>query len=115
MIKGIGIDIADIQRFRKIEHDTVFQSEVFTRTETEAVAGNPGQVFAFARMFATKEAALKALGRGLYFGSSWKDMETLSDARVHIPTGALRRESRPNLRTCRSSSKNHAIAFVVLE
>lgn len=118
MIKGIGIDITDVQRFTKVTHDTEILSELFTDGEIRKVTGGPGRLHVLARMFATKEATLKAVGRGLHFGSVWKDMDATADLTLqgHTPgKPPAGMEIDGKLHVCRSSSKNHSIAAVLIE
>lgn len=79
MVKGIGVDIIEIDRIEKAMNKTDrFLTRLFTERErayfmtknmkAESVAGN----------FAAKEAVVKALGTGLR-GFQWTDIEILRD------------------------------------
>ncbi len=63
MIEGVGIDVVDVERFRKIleRWGDRFLKKVFSERELELV----GSVESLAVRFAAKEAFLKSLGLGL--------------------------------------------------
>lgn len=82
MIVGIGSDLCDIRRVEAsiARHGTRFTHRVFTegeRARCEARA-NPGPCYA--RRFAAKEAAVKALGTGIAEGVFWRDIAVVNDA-----------------------------------
>ena len=86
MILGIGSDICDIRRIEKAieRHGDRFLDRVFTETEraralrrTEAI-----QAATFAKRFAAKEAAAKALGTGFRDGVFFSDLGV-----VNLPGG----------------------------
>ena len=89
-MKGIGIDIIEINRIAKaIEHKNFLQ-KCFTRGETELIAGRAQTA---AGNFAAKEAVSKALGTG-FKGFSPADIEILrgesGEPRVNL-RGAARK------------------------
>jgi len=75
MIHGIGIDIAECERFRA-RADAGFLDQIFTGDE---MPHHEDPVLATAG-FATKEAVIKALGRGLGRGSCWHDIEIIGNS-----------------------------------
>jgi holo-[acyl-carrier protein] synthase len=86
MILGIGSDICDIRRIEKAieRHGARFLERVFTETErakalrrTEAI-----QAATFAKRFAAKEAAAKALGTGFRRGVFFSNLGV-----VNLPSG----------------------------
>lgn len=66
MIKGIGVDIVDIERFRGIldRWGDRFLVRIFTERERGECLGSPDPVPHLAVRFAAKEAFSKALGTG---------------------------------------------------
>jgi holo-[acyl-carrier protein] synthase len=65
-IVGIGVDSVDVERFRRVlRRRPGFAARIFTLAEQAdaAVAADPAE--RLAARFAAKEAALKALGRGI--------------------------------------------------
>jgi holo-[acyl-carrier protein] synthase len=86
MILGIGSDICDIRRIEKViaNHGERFIARVFTELErakamrrTEAI-----RAATFAKRFAAKEAAAKALGTGFRRGVFMSDLGV-----VNLPGG----------------------------
>jgi holo-[acyl-carrier protein] synthase len=61
-ICGVGVDIEDIKRFKKILKNIHFQRKVFTDREINYCNNFPVPEAHFAVRFAGKEATLKALG-----------------------------------------------------
>ena len=120
MIKGIGIDIIEIDRIAKAlarrgEH---FTSRLFTPNERQKEATCTPSYLAiyYAGRFAAKEAVVKALGTG-FRGIDWQDIEILNDElgkpTVHLSPHISERFGNPNLLITISHSKIHASAFCV--
>ena len=86
MILGLGSDICDIRRIeRTIErHGSRFLERVFTEAERSKAAGRTAKLRAgtFAKRFAAKEAAAKALGTGFSRGVFLSDLGV-----VNLPGG----------------------------
>ncbi len=82
MIVGIGSDLCDIRRVEAsiARHGTRFTHRVFTEGERARCEArvNPGPCYA--RRFAAKEAAVKALGTGIAEGVFWRDIAVVNDA-----------------------------------
>jgi holo-[acyl-carrier protein] synthase len=63
---GIGIDLVDIERFRRtLERTPTMRTRVFTPAELADVAGQADPVPSLAARFAAREAVMKSLGLGL--------------------------------------------------
>jgi len=77
MIKGIGIDIVEIERIRKAVDKNPLIERFFTEAEAADFCGRQRHVHV-AGKYAAKEAVAKALGTGLS-GFKWKDIEILKD------------------------------------
>lgn len=66
MIFGVGIDLLEIERMERLLQNDAFMERVFTEYERTYIAGKGRAAAASAAgMFCAKEAASKALGRGL--------------------------------------------------
>jgi len=76
MIIGIGTDIADIKRIEKTlaEHGDRFVARIFAPEEAGEGAAH------YAKRWAAKEAAAKALGCGIRDGIHMKDFVVTKDA-----------------------------------
>ncbi len=81
MIIGIGIDIIDIPRVKKIaeEFGEDFVSKIFADNEIAYCKAKKTPEINLAARFAAKEAFLKALGTGLRGGIDWKDIQIVND------------------------------------
>ena len=86
MIIGIGSDILDIRRIeRTIErHGDRFLERIFTAAERARAEKRTERIRAatYAKRFAAKEAASKALGTGFRAGVFWRDLGV-----VNLPSG----------------------------
>jgi holo-[acyl-carrier protein] synthase len=86
MILGIGSDICDIRRIEKAieRHGARFLERVFTETERARAMRRTEKIQAatFAKRFAAKEAAAKALGTGFRHGVFFADLGV-----VNLPGG----------------------------
>jgi holo-[acyl-carrier protein] synthase len=84
MIVGTGIDIAEVPRIRQsIERFGMrFLQRVFTEGEMRYCDSKANRAERYAARFASKEAAMKALGTGWNQGVRWRDCEV-----VRMPGG----------------------------
>lgn len=65
-IVGVGIDLVDIERFRRsLERTPSMRTRLFTETELAYVEPKVDPVPSLAARFAAREAVMKALGLGL--------------------------------------------------
>jgi holo-[acyl-carrier protein] synthase len=86
MIIGLGSDILDIRRLEKTiaKHGDRFLDRIFTPTERAKAERRTERIRAatYAKRFAAKEAASKALGTGFRAGVFWRDLGV-----VNLPSG----------------------------
>jgi len=112
---GIGVDIEDIARFKKIFKNTPFLKKVFTDREIAYCKRYLGKEAHLAARFAGKEAALKALG--IKNGVTLRDIEILNadDGKpfVNLKKRNLKTRFIPFISI--SHSKTKAIAFCVVK
>ena len=93
---GLGFDATDIPRVREVvaRYGDRFLRRVFTDAEIAYCMRQRDPVPSLAGRFASKEAAMKALGTGHSRGVLWKDIEVLRHGgppRLRLAGGALRR------------------------
>jgi len=86
VILGLGNDMVDIRRLERTiaRHGERFLSRIFTEVE-RAKAERRGErirIATYAKRFAAKEAASKALGTGFRAGVFWRDLGV-----VNLPSG----------------------------
>jgi holo-[acyl-carrier protein] synthase len=124
MIIGTGVDIVEIERFRKVIERLKerFILRVFTPGEKIFCETHREPVPHFAVRFAAKEAAFKALGTGWAKGVTWLDVEVRrerQDAPTIVFSGeALRLSEEKGVRTLHlslSHTEHVAVAMVILE
>lgn len=98
MIIGLGNDIVDIRRIEQTlaRHGDRFIQRVFTPLEQRKAESRTEKLRAatYAKRFAAKEAASKALGTGFRNGVFWKDLGV-----VNLSTG------QPSLRLTGGAAK----------
>ncbi len=79
MIKGIGVDIIEIERVQKaVEKTPRFLIRMFTENEIAYFESKNMKIESIAGTFAAKEAIMKTLGTGLR-GFKWTDLEITRD------------------------------------
>lgn len=90
-VKGVGVDLAQIPRLRRVVErwDDRFLRRVFTDDEIAYCRRRRDPIPHFAARFAAKEATLKALGTGLSMGVNWRELEVRRE-RGQAPTMVLR-------------------------
>ena len=81
MITGIGIDLVDVGRLKKIiaKWGCRFTGRFFSRREIDYCQKKAIPAIHFAARFAAKESFLKSLGIGLGMGVNLKDIEVMND------------------------------------
>ncbi len=121
MIKGIGVDIIEIERIRE-SIDTSgdrFLEKVFTPQEIAYCSGKQNSAQHYAARFAAKEAMSKALSTGWAGEFRWKDVELTNDpsGQPHISLHGRLRDGMAG--TCvhvsLSHSHSHVVAVVVID
>ena len=77
MIFGVGTDIIDINRIRRVilKYGDRFKQKCFHKHEIIRAEKMYKTVESYAKRYAAKEACAKALGTGLARGIFWKDIE----------------------------------------
>ena len=81
MIHGIGTDIIDIKRIRRVikKYGNRFKNRCFSVNEIEISEKRLNSIESYAKRYAAKEACAKALGTGLARGVFWKDIEVVNN------------------------------------
>ena len=123
MIAGIGIDIIEIARIRRVlEKTPAFREKVFSVEEIHYCESKADPVMSYAVRFAAKEAFMKALGTGWNHEVSWAEIETVNDENgtpvLRISGATETALISRNIVFCHlslSHEKDYAVASVVLE
>jgi holo-[acyl-carrier protein] synthase len=114
MIIGIGVDIIDVERIRKLaEKNPRFLERVFTPEEIAYCSGKMNKYQHLAARFAAKEAFFKALGRKI----KWTDVGIVNRSSGKPDLVIKEKKSFPFEKTHVSLShlQDYATACVVLE
>jgi holo-[acyl-carrier-protein] synthase len=118
MIKGVGVDLVEIKKFQDENDLDGFLNQILTRKELDGMKKNSCKYLIGSRIFALKEAIMKALGCGLNPGSNWHDIEmtggpilSLSGYLGHLAN----KSSISKIHFSHSCSKRFSVAVVILE
>ncbi len=78
MIKGVGIDLVEIERIKRaIDNNGKFLKKIFTEKEIARGEKKKDRYQFYGAHFATKEAVMKALGTGWRKGVRWRDIQII--------------------------------------
>ena len=116
MIKGVGVDIIEINRIKDAveEHGDAFLNKIYTQKELSYCRSRKKLRFPeLAVRFAAKEAYSKAIGTGMR-GIRWREIE-VSNNDHGKPQISLKGKGCPNVHLSLSHSANYAVAQVVIE
>jgi holo-[acyl-carrier protein] synthase len=126
MVKGIGIDIVEIERIASMvrKYGDQFLRKVFTDAEIHYCTGKAFPALHFSGRWAAKEAFFKALPGACQALSGWKSVEVLPGDKDHdkpilsLCSPALSAEMNKNciesIMVSISHEKTMCVAFVVL-
>ena len=125
MILGIGTDIVDIRRIKRIinNYGDNFIKRCFSDKEIQKSNYKLNKYNFYAKRFAAKEACSKALSTGLRNGIFWKDIEILNNALgkpfIILHNRALFKLNElssieSKIEISMSDEKNYAIANVII-
>ena len=73
-IYGIGTDISNVSRIKKLLKNKTFINRVFTINEVKKCNLKKNKAECFAKRFAAKEAFAKAIGTGIRKGINFKEI-----------------------------------------
>ncbi|WP_047981042.1 holo-ACP synthase [Ornithinibacillus contaminans] len=116
MIKGIGIDIIELERIEKSLENKRFVERILTERERErflTISSHARKIEFVAGRFAAKEAFAKAMGTGI--GKlSFQDIEIGNDENG-APFITVALDEAMNIFVSITHSREYAVAQVVLE
>ena len=124
MIVGTGVDITEVGRIKAAmeRFGDRFLNRIFTPEEARYSLSTPNAAERLAARFAAKEAGMKAIGTGLRYGVTWRDVEVvrLPGQRPNLKFSGKAAEFAARLGCKRthlslSHTKEQAIAYVILE
>ena len=124
MIYGVGTDLVDVIRIRKIieKWGDRFIGKVYSHVEIDYCQKKAFPAIHFAARFAAKESFLKSLGIGLGMGVGLKDIELINNEKgspllkLHNRADEVLREAGVTaVHVSLTHTRNYASAVVILE
>ena len=124
MIFGIGTDIVEISRVKKMNSIEKFAQKILGNQQMDIFESidDEKKIYFLSKQFAAKEAFSKALGTGINKSLSFKDIELLRDEKgkpffnFNSSSSALLSSfGIVGTHVSLSDEKDNAIAFVILE
>jgi holo-[acyl-carrier protein] synthase len=124
MILGMGTDIVEISRIRKLlrKNSAEFLSRVYTENELRESGAKKNSAEYLAGRWAVKEALSKALGCGIGTDCNWKDICTTNNAKgapqVRLSGSAsktAKTKGAVKIHVSISHEKHYACSTVILE
>jgi len=124
-IIGIGVDIVNNNRSKKLVKNKNFISRVFTNNEQKSSNKFKNKINYFSKRFAAKEAFSKATGYGISKNLHFKDIE-IKNNKNGKPSINLKKSTSLYLKKrfkvksfktklSLSDEKNYSIAYVIIE
>lgn len=121
MVKGIGVDIIEIERIEKSirESGDHILHKIFTPQEIAYCNSKPKTFQHFAARFAAKEALSKALATGWAGKFNWKDVEVTNESsgqpRIELHGKLQEALAHCSVLVSLSHSESHVVAMIVIE
>ncbi len=124
-IIGIGVDIVNNNRLKKLSKNKNFVERIFTINEQKKSLKIKNKINYFSKRYAAKEAFSKATGFGISKKLHFKDIEVKSDNRgkpsiylnkstiLYLKKKFRVKSFKTNLSL--SDEKNYSIAYVIIE
>ncbi|MCS7119880.1 MAG: holo-ACP synthase [Nitrososphaerota archaeon] len=117
---NIGVDIVEVERFRKMDYETHknFYQNIFTLKEIEYCLSHKDSAQRFASTFAGKEAVYKAISERLKVGLN--EIEIVRDSGIpKVNIYPVRRDElnsstiKVNVKVSLSHTRSFAVAFAI--
>jgi holo-[acyl-carrier protein] synthase len=124
MIVGVGVDIAEIERFKDLysRYGERIARRILTESEQVEFGRRNNPASYLATRFAAKEAAAKALGTGFGCGVGYKSIEIKNNNQgkpmlkfINSALELARQKQVENVFVSLSDEKHYVIAMVILE
>ncbi len=112
MIAGIGTDIVEVKRIKRLIQNSKFLNRCFTEKEIEYFKSRNLNPQTIAGAFCAKEAFSKAIGTGIRF--PFKAVEVLHDG-LGKPYISTKLNCEYSFHLSISHTKEYALAFVIAE
>lgn len=122
---GIGVDIIDNKRFKKLIKDKKFINRIFSKEEISASKKKLNKINFFSNRFAAKESFAKALGTGFRNKLNFKDIEILNDKLgkpFYLINNKIKQIIKKNKKIANfelflsiSDEKDYSVAFTIIQ
>ena len=122
---GIGVDIIDNKRFKKLIRDKKFINRIFSKKEISASKKKLNKINFFSNRFAAKESFAKALGTGFRNKLNFKDIEIVNDnlgKPFYLINNKIKQIIKKNKKIANfelflsiSDEKDYSVAFTIIQ
>ena len=122
---GIGVDIIDNKRFKKLIKDNKFINRIFSKKEISASKKKLNKINFFSNRFAAKESLAKALGTGFRNKLNFKDIEIVNDnlgKPFYLINNKIKQIIKKNKKIANfelflsiSDEKDYSVAFTIIQ
>ena len=122
---GIGVDIIDNKRFKKLIKDKKFINRIFSKKEISASKKKLNKINFFSNRFAAKESFAKALGTGFRNNLNFKDIEIVNDKLgkpFYLINNKIKQIIKKNKKIANfelflsiSDEKDYSVAFTIIQ
>ena len=122
---GIGVDIIDNKRFKKLIKDKKFINRIFSKKEIFASKKTLNKINFFSKRFAAKESFVKALGTGFRNKLNFKDIEIVNDnlgKPFYLINNKIKQIIKKNKKIANfelflsiSDEKDYSVAFTIIQ
>ena len=122
---GIGVDIIDNKRFKKLIKDNKFINRIFSKKEISVSKKKLNKINFFSNRFAAKESFAKALGTGFRNKLNFKDIEIINDnlgKPFYLINNKIKQIIKKNKKIANfelflsiSDEKDYSVAFTIIQ
>ena len=124
-IYGIGVDIVENNRFRKLFNKKNFINRVFSQKELNIFRNKKNKILYLSKRFSAKEAFVKSLGTGFRYNLCFTDISILNNKKGK-PYFLFNKKIKDILKKkyklnsfkahlSLSDEKEHSVSYVVLQ
>ena len=124
-IYGIGVDIVENNRFRKLFNKKNFINRVFSQKELNIFRNKKNKILYLSKRFSAKEAFVKSLGTGFRYNLCFTDISILNDKKGK-PYFLFNKKIKDILKIryklnsfkahlSLSDEKKHSVSYVILQ
>ena len=124
-IYGIGVDIVENNRFRKLFNKKNFINRVFSQKELNIFRNKKNKILYLSKRFSAKEAFVKSLGTGFRYNLCFTDISILNDKKGK-PYFLFNKKIKDILKKryklnsfkahlSLSDEKKHSVSYVILQ